>query len=407
MDASSSESDEIDSCLTSTGVEMDTRATPVLSHRSATRNESKTTPMGWLIKQSLQDLNSNECMTLLLSLKHQKEVLFNRNQWKQENEVPKSAQQLSGLIEVLKVLTMDSNQKGFITFQHAYEIYAAHIDGQVNMDTFQLNLLDQDHGLPINIIHCNGIRYIVVKSQDINICNFLQDLGVVKQHEDLPEQRMIMDSETVNSFINSMDSEWDRGIAKILVGINMSQREMKALGFKPTTIIQQKEKKVELLVEIGNAKLAATDLVTLNIKAKIDEFNKEVMRLQQKMELKKDVLPPLIIDAIQLEINVLKERLEYHNSLLEQSSKKAIRAFQGKVARSAESLVKEHRLKQRKLTTQGAKRKLDSSDEEFIHKCIQDRSTSHGRRHDNISYTGGHIHSRIKKRHFLTIANYR
>ena len=64
-------------------------------------------------------------------------------------------------------------------------------------------------------------------------------------------------------------------------------------------------------------------------------------------------------------------------------------------------LVEENRVKRRK-TCSGAPRALDSEDEEFIQKAIEDKSTAHGRRHDAVLY----LNHRIKKKDFLSIANY-
>jgi hypothetical protein len=58
-------------------------------------------------------------------------------------------------------------------------------------------------------------------------------------------------------------------------------------------------------------------------------------------------------------------------------------------------------MKRRKLGS-GAKRKLDSEDEDFIAKCIEDKGEAHGRRHDSIIYTG----KRVKCQDLLTLANY-
>jgi hypothetical protein len=46
---------------------------------------------------------------------------------------------------------------------------------------------------------------------------------------------------------------------------------------------------------------------------------------------------------------------------------------------------------------------IDSDDEVFIGKCIEDKATYHGRRHDLVMYTN----KRVKKKDLLNIANYR
>ena len=58
---------------------------------------------------------------------------------------------------------------------------------------------------------------------------------------------------------------------------------------------------------------------------------------------------------------------------------------------------------QMKKTTQGNKCLIDSEDEDFIAKSIEDKATYHGQRHDLVTYTN----RRVKKRDLLNIANYR
>lgn len=55
------------------------------------------------------------------------------------------------------------------------------------------------------------------------------------------------------------------------------------------------------------------------------------------------------------------------------------------------------------MTNQGAPRKISDEEEEFLAKCIEDKATYHGRRHDLVMYTN----RRVKSRDLLNIANYR
>lgn len=58
-------------------------------------------------------------------------------------------------------------------------------------------------------------------------------------------------------------------------------------------------------------------------------------------------------------------------------------------------------MKRRKLGA-GAKKSLDTEDEEFIARSIEETSTAHGRRHDTVLYS----HHCVKKCHFLSLATY-
>ncbi|KAL9965166.1 hypothetical protein ACROYT_G028929 [Oculina patagonica] len=59
------------------------------------------------------------------------------------------------------------------------------------------------------------------------------------------------------------------------------------------------------------------------------------------------------------------------------------------VKRQASALQETHRLKRRRLGA-GPERKLDSDDEEFLAKSIEEKATYHGRRHDTVMYKTKH-----------------
>ena len=73
------------------------------------------------------------------------------------------------------------------------------------------------------------------------------------------------------------------------------------------------------------------------------------------------------------------------------------------IKRKAKSLFEENRVKRRTISSQGRPSLLDSEDEEFVAKCIEDKATYHGRQHDTVMYTN----KRVKKSVLLDIANYK
>ena len=82
--------------------------------------------------------------------------------------------------------------------------------------------------------------------------------------------------------------------------------------------------------------------------------------------------------------------------------KNSRKRYQQSKRRLAKGLLEENRVKRRKIS-QGAPKALETEDEEFIQKAIEDKSTTHGRRHDAVLY----LNHRVKKKDFLPIANYR
>ena len=98
---------------------------------------------------------------------------------------------------------------------------------------------------------------------------------------------------------------------------------------------------------------------------------------------------------------VLEERLAGVACLQEREDETSMKSFQQRKRRLAVQLVENNRVKRRKLSS-GAPRLLDSEDESFIQKAIEDKSTAHGRCHTTTLYAN----HRVKKKDFLTIANY-
>lgn len=60
--------------------------------------------------------------------------------------------------------------------------------------------------------------------------------------------------------------------------------------------------------------------------------------------------------------------------------------FKQTVQRTATQLAEAHRIKRRKLGA-GAKSLISSDEENMIAKCIEDKATYHGRRHNTVMYT--------------------
>ena len=98
--------------------------------------------------------------------------------------------------------------------------------------------------------------------------------------------------------------------------------------------------------------------------------------------------------ALSEQIYSLKELLEHYTKYSQQKYKQAVN-------RLTQKLIKENRLKGRKLGA-GDKPLPDSEDEEFVSNAIASKSTCHGRRKDATLY----LHHRVKCEGLLTLANY-
>lgn len=108
------------------------------------------------------------------------------------------------------------------------------------------------------------------------------------------------------------------------------------------------------------------------------------------------------LDDLQEEIEVITELLEELKNVSTTTSKTAEKKRARMVKRNAAELLESNRVKRRKLCA-GRHSELDSEDEENIAKYIEEKSTAHGRRHDQVSY----LNHRVKCRDMLNVINHR
>ena len=98
---------------------------------------------------------------------------------------------------------------------------------------------------------------------------------------------------------------------------------------------------------------------------------------------------------------MLEERLDNLKALSIQSDQKEKRRVRQATKRIANQLLESRKIKRRRRGA-GAPSLLDEEDEDFIAKAIESKSTCHGRRHETTLFT----HHRVKKSHFLSLANH-
>ena len=97
----------------------------------------------------------------------------------------------------------------------------------------------------------------------------------------------------------------------------------------------------------------------------------------------------------------MSEQLYSLEELLEHKTKYSQQKYKQAVSRLTQKLIKENRLKRRKLGA-GAKPLLNSEDEEFVSNAIASKSTCHERR----KYATLYLLHRVKCEGLLTLANY-
>ena len=101
------------------------------------------------------------------------------------------------------------------------------------------------------------------------------------------------------------------------------------------------------------------------------------------------------------EIDSLRERSDALESLKNPSTKYDIKRFNAMVNRASIKLIWEKRRGLRQKAV-GRPRGMDQEDEEFLLRCIESKTTTHGRQSDQVMYTK----YRVKKKEFVKLVNY-
>lgn len=266
---------------------------------------------------------------------------------------------------------------------------------------FRDELLDKDTGLGVIICSYKSGRFVILNDAKLDICQFLEVLHG-REAEDSEPAESGLSAENLSRALASMESEYDRWVAKLLVCTGKSRLEIYDLGFKPDRVVKLLRELKERFCAWENSNVAARDMVELRLKEKKVKLERKIGEIEKTMELVRGKWTDARVGDLEEQTIALKESLESTVATLERRSKQDEQRFNQAAKRTARRLVAEQRITKRRLGS-GRKQELDSEDEEWLVKCIEDKATIHGRRHESVLYT----HHRVKCRDLLNIANYR
>lgn len=198
-----------------------------------------------------------------------------------------------------------------------------------------------------------------------------------------------------------MDTEYDRECARALLSANRSRTDLCELGMKPDTAVKAVEHVNYVIDECENPQLAAADMLNLRLRERKGKLTKDIDSIKELITKNTGSWPKKRLDDLQEKLTLTEERLKQVDAVKSREKKYGNKQFKQGVKRIADNLLEETRIKRRKLG-QGAHGKVDSDDEEFVVKCIEDKATSHGRRHDSVLY----LNHRVKAKDFRGTVNY-
>ena len=141
---------------------------------------------------------------------------------------------------------------------------------------------------------------------------------------------------------------------------------------------------------IDNAKIAADDIVKLRIESTIKNLETQTNENRKLHSQRTDRWTDEQLNALSQKEELLSLRLDEQQELLQKQSKKSTVYVEKMVKRTQQQLLEANRIKRRKAGG-GRPAILDDEVENFIVKCIEEKSLTHGRRKDTTVYTGRHV----------------
>lgn len=176
------------------------------------------------IKVSMQALSNTSDIRCKLE---QRAVSTNSNQQKEK---------FNGLLAVLNELTAQhlgpdckEYMNSILTLEYTLELYLGYqtnyVSNTATKDTYQQfveALLHPNTGLFISIVYLpsNGKSYVIQRSPDGSTESALDYILNELRSGQEESNRFELNSESVQSILSTMDSEWDRKIACVLLGVN-------------------------------------------------------------------------------------------------------------------------------------------------------------------------------------------
>ena len=204
--------------------------------RTDIRNRSKIREN---VRISLQTLNISDVARRLVGIDVQKDSQRRKNC------------KVAGLIHVLEELTAAESTnsgkvKGILRFQEAYELFCSALEEDlVLLDryTFRDELLSEELGLPITLFSRKDDRFIVLNSENWDIVKLL-DVFFDGNDEGKPNCRFELDASSLQTIMNSMDTEYDKSVVRAILASSSSRSQLYDVGLKPDTAVKNLEKVV-------------------------------------------------------------------------------------------------------------------------------------------------------------------
>ena len=128
-------------------------------------------------------------------------------------------------------------------------------------------------------------KFILLRSDDTDLEFFMEDFYKLFTFESsTAENRLNIDRELLHDILNSMDSEWDKNIAKVIIGATRSRAELHKLSIDSHNISKLTEEVLDIIQERKNTKIAATDMVRLRLHSKLEKVKGLISSKEKQLD---------------------------------------------------------------------------------------------------------------------------
>lgn len=245
-------------------------------------------------------------------------------------------------------------------------------------------------------------RLIVLQNESTDIGQLPLELERIEDEDEInTSSRYFLNEDSLSKILSSMDTEYDRMALKAVLFATHSRAETFNLGIKPDRAVGFLSKVIMACEESERTLREAEDIFELKTCERIKKAESKIGSIDQKIVKQQHFLSEKRKIDLEEEKTLLEERLDNLKALSIQSDQKEKRRVRQATKRIANQLLESRKIKRRRRGA-GASSLLDEEDEDFIAKAIESKSTCHGRRHETTLFT----HHRVKKSHFLSLANH-
>ena len=125
-------------------------------------------------------------------------------------------------------VAFDEAMEVFFTFQNKYPPFI-----NTDRDKFTYALLHQEWGLAVYIVYveCLKRKFIVLRPDTFGTEVFLSMICAAgSNHQETPDDGMVLDAEKVKGIMDTVDTEWDRKVARVALCANRTRKQIQELG---------------------------------------------------------------------------------------------------------------------------------------------------------------------------------